>query len=258
MKKFIAFLLLTVAAFLGAHADVIHYWRFEEGAGGYTVDEVGGITGDVYGWSGGPWPWSPEVPDPAVPLTGEANNGSIYFGPVWVDITTPQAMNLGTEWTIEYYMNPEQPVIVSPVYAFGGSLGTGTALGDWSGTNMWILSLGGAFGYESAESLTLNEWHHVALVKSPGQYELYIDGLSLGAAPLPASADGPYVLIGSETGDRTIGYGFRGYIDEFRISDTALTPDQFLNAVPEPSSVILLIVGAGLLMRHRIRRRCKT
>lgn len=123
---------------------------------------------------------------------------------------------------------------------------------------MFGLYFGSNLQITPADLVTLNEWHHFALVKTPGYFSVFIDGSLQGEGSLPSSTDGPYIFGGSpETGDRSIGNGFRGYLDEFRISDEALTPDQFLNAVPEPSSAILLIVGAGLLIRHRIYRRWK-
>jgi hypothetical protein len=47
---------------------------------------------------------------------------------------------------------------------------------------------------------------------------------------------------------------FDGMIDEVRISDVALTPDQFLN-VPEPSTFLLLGIGAISLLAFGRRRR---
>lgn len=45
--------------------------------------------------------------------------------------------------------------------------------------------------------------------------------------------------------------------DEFRISDTALTPDQFLGAygIPEPGTIGLLLLGLPVIgfARRRVR-----
>jgi hypothetical protein len=48
-----------------------------------------------------------------------------------------------------------------------------------------------------------------------------------------------------------------GLIDELRISDQLLTPDQFLNAnvVPEPASLWLGLSGLGITAGHWWKRR---
>ncbi len=53
------------------------------------------------------------------------------------------------------------------------------------------------------------------------------------------------------------GHGDRayGFIDEVRLSDTALAPDQFLFVVPEPSTFALAILGGAILL---FRRRAHT
>jgi len=106
--------------------------------------------------------------------------------------------------------------------------------------------------FTPADAVQVDEWQHVAFVKEPGQYSLYLDGILLVTDPLPASTDGPYAFPGTDfTGDRTIGGEsgtWRGYLDEFRISDQALAPSQFLIAVPEPSTLVLLVLG-GICLR---------
>lgn len=254
LRSFVAICLIYGS--FTANANIINYWRFEEGNGGFAADEVGGILGDLNGTANS-FGWSANVPAANVPLTGVANNGSIYFGPVWVDITTPQAMNLGTSFTIEYFFNAQEPVLSSPMFALSNGPFLRAAFLDTADFTDHIL--GFYFGSQSvltsADLITLNEWHHFALVKTPGYFSVFIDGSLQGEGSLPSSTDGPYIFGGSpETGDRSIGNGFRGYLDEFRISDEALTPDQFLMA-PEPGTLGLLALGGLALYatRRRIR-----
>jgi hypothetical protein len=46
---------------------------------------------------------------------------------------------------------------------------------------------------------------------------------------------------------------FNGTFDELRLSDVALTPSQFLGAVPEPGAALLGLLGALAYARGRSR-----
>jgi hypothetical protein len=93
------------------------------------------------------------------------------------------------------------------------------------------------------------------LVKDQGEYSVYLDGQLLHNEGLSPTTDGPYEFYGGP-GTRMIGgvgRAFNGWIDEFRISDEALAPSQFLNAtIPEPTTLGLLGLGLlSLLIRKR-------
>lgn len=122
--------------------------------------------------------------------------------------------------------------------AYGRFLDKGHSLG-WSfglnRTNANVLesvffvhaATGGAYGHwnSPAASVTLNAWHHVAVVYDKGaatnDAAIYIDGTAtaiteIGTPTLPGASDGPYaMLLGNRPGgDRT----FDGSLDETRIS----------------------------------------
>jgi hypothetical protein len=109
----------------------------------------------------------------------------------------------------------------------------------------------------SRQTVVVNQWYHVAVTINATDASLYVAGET-----------GPYQLLDHITGDFagpsgnvivseplgwSIGRGMfnnnvtdwaDAHIDEVRISDTVLTPDQFLFApVPEPNSALLLVVG---------------
>lgn len=108
-----------------------------------------------------------------------------------------------------------------------------------------------------------NVWYDAAVVGDGTLYKLY----------LKKASDPTYTLIwanvqaglGTMNGGWTVGRGqydgnpadgFKGLIDEVRISNTALAPTQLLGSVPEPSScVLILCAGLGAVMAASRGRR---
>jgi len=76
--------------------------------------------------------------------------------------------------------------------------------------------------------VSLNTWTHIAVTRSGNTYEWFKDGVAQGSAVdtnanLP-SGTGGWRLSGRDN------FQFRGYLDEVRISNTVLSPSEFLNA----------------------------
>jgi len=89
--------------------------------------------------------------------------------------------------------------------------------------------------------LSPNTNYSVAATCSGTDVELYLNGTlvdSTAISPQPSFA--PFTgsgTIGGAIGNSVVGTAsFQGYIDEVRFSNSVLSPSQFLNAVPEPSS----------------------
>jgi len=245
-----------ILSLMSTYADVISYLRFEEGSGFGAFDETGLMDGEVLNFTSvepgggdmGGSGWSTSVPSSTVPLTGEANTGSLHFGPGMVDLSNGNALNLGTEFTIEFYMNPDQPVVASPTFGFEPNDRLFFPLIDNGGELAWRPQFQDELVTAPASLVQIGEWQHVAFVVEPTEYTIYIDGQLQHNGFIPLGGEGPYFFPGTGvTGDRTLGDGFSGYLDEFRISDQALSPSQFLIAVPEPSTFLLLGL-AGLML----------
>ena len=119
---------------------------------------------------------------------------------------------------------------------------------------------GGSGFFSSTElSLSLFTWYHFAFVKNGSSYGFFLDGLSVGNGSLNPGQDGSYIF--GTDGNYFIGTdnfsgGFDGFLDEIRISNEALAPSQFLNAIPEPSTLALTAAALVLLTGIRRRSRC--
>lgn len=126
------------------------------------------------------------------------------------------------------------------------------------------------------DALSMDEWRHVvfAFDDATKLLSLYIDGTLFGTRTLTDAlpVDDGTLYLGAYGGYITNDtYGFEGLLDEFRFSSAAYDADwiaatyQFMTesyalltfgapeAVPEPSSLVLLIIAALALLRRRAR-----
>ena len=247
-------------------ADTLSYLRFEEGSGYGAYDEAGLMNGEVLnvsdvsagGGDTGPQGWSTNVSSATVPLTGEANTGSMHFagGSAFIDLSNANILSLGLEFTIELFMKPDMPITASPMFHFSPVSALSFMLGEDFGNLYFSSWFQSASTYDSASLVQIDEWQHFALVVDSTSYAIYLNGQVQASDSLPTGGEGPYWFSGDPTtGNRTLGDGFRGWIDEFRISDEALLPSQFLNAsIPEPGTLGMLGLGfIGLMIRKRLR-----
>ena len=212
--------------------DTILYFRFEEGSG-YTITDDAGLVSayidasstDAGAGDTGAGGWSTNVPNAVIPLTGSSNCGAIHYPGAEIRINRESpGIPMGTSFTIEFYFKLD--------YAYGGSFFALRPIYYHCSQDPGGRTLGGQFfdtmPYHLATNILDNHWYHLALVKTPGQYSVFLDGVHQFTDALPPVTDGPYTSVDQYRYPRTIGGTFYGWIDEFRICDEALTPDQFL------------------------------
>ena len=108
-------------------------------------------------------------------------------------------------------------------------------------------------------------WHHLATVwdATARTYSLYVDYTYEGQIDVSGDSRSWNVTSTAPDVEMSVGAfnwaGFNGNylsgdLDEVRLSDQVLLPAEFLQApIPEPSTLLALLLGAALLARH-VRR----
>lgn len=264
-----------------ASAAVVAYYRFEDTVGsqiGSTLADSSGnnhnisVTGadasDVYAAIAADNPST-------IPQTGAANTSQLQIGSAKSTLSMTAASsvafdsffaNNGTaEFTIEGWFNPAD-------YAYGQAvtlLGRGNQFSTgWSiyynstgmgNTATFGFFLGGTSydaisGSGSSSILFQNEMTYFSIIgQANGDITFTLGSLTgtiLGSSYSGATdtASDLYLGAGNKTGTF--------YLDEVRLSDTALTENELLVSVPEPSTAALMSLAAiFVLMRARGLRR---
>lgn len=266
----VCFMSIHLGNFLGA--TTIGYWRFEEG----TADTVATGSNSVLDSSGNE-------------LHGTPVAGPVYRAdvPGWSNPPSTRSMEFdgisghrvvvpdGPLVTLTQSLTLEAFIKARPLMPGTGGVGDIVFRADnRPGLDPYQLGVGGGgnvlqFQIQNASNQTAlimatipyNAWLHVAgtLDDATGAMKLFVNGTEVASTitsirPLGTldPAWSPGLSIGN---DFTGQYGqvFNGWIDEVRISDTALAPSEFL---PEPAAAMLLLAGATLPgMRRRGPRR---
>ncbi len=244
--KAILLAVLVLITCSNAFAGTLAHYRFEEGSSGAIVvgatDDTGVAAHD--GVAIGPAVWySSNVP----PVSELATNSSSAF----FDGSYGQSILFGFEFPLHLPGDVTLEFFISIDHGWHTAiLWTRPDTADFNRFNIFTThpgtSMSFGFDYVSvtgalhpianpiAFSLDSDTWTHIAVVRSGHLHTWYRDGVYQGSRldgtpDLPAS--GGWQLSGRN------GANFRGYIDEVRISDSALTPDEFLYVAPPPTAL---------------------
>ena len=250
---------------LSAQAGVIAHWRFEEGSAGDVASGTNSL----------------------LDSSPNALNMTPFGGPVYQNVPNPGSI-LGLDFdgandiahrpdsnlfklkslTVEAFVRFDGGTSLQQIF-FRGDSRSGKDLFYFAvldGKLRFLIDdLNAAVAIHSPDLLPTGKFLHLAatLNDSTDMMKIFIDGVEVAsgsAAGIRPNVDlysSARVSIGGLADGWNIDQYFNGVLDEVRISDTALSPSNFLgSSVPEPKGLAMwaLLGVAGLAA---VRRRCR-
>jgi len=269
---------VTVIAALAvtpASAITVGQWNFEEGTPGNPVVGMNSVLDQSGNANHGSPTGNPMYSGDVAPGTGSASLALDGNGD-YVSIAHSASLNTISAFTVEFRMkagvagNSGLRLLVDKSHGFIDSTGwTFQTVNGFVHLNTGAGG-GGASNFPGGVSTTNvldDQWHHIAgtydVTDTGQELKLYIDGMLEGAFSVGTYVGNTRdVVIGAACTFGTCPFGaqrfYNGLIDDLRISDTALTADQFLNAstqVPAPAGIVLFaLAAAGLGLKRRQNR----
>ena len=146
----------------------------------------------------------------------------------------PKTRNHGfmaSDFTVEMFIRSADLSQISYLWDSHIS-GIGTAI--YINNNRWLFTKDNGLAGNFAANLSLDTWHHIALVRESGTLSGYVDGTRIGQATSSYATDlsSNTISVGAQNDGTN---SFNGYIDEFRTSNTARYTGASITA---PSTVL--------------------
>lgn len=243
-----------------ANADLFAHWSMDETEGSIIYDSAGANHGVLYGpqrVSG--------VFGNAIWLDGSNDYASLPDNePIWL---------LQNDFTLALWVKSDRDPIGSPEVwldmNFAGSGDPDNELGYQLGrAGTGLIGFGVTTTSNPDEDmfsntiLQKNLWYHIIAIRNGSTQAIYINGvldnlrtMSIGPIDFVGGYDDNLVNIGRTTrvglppADQAF---FRGTIDDVRIYDHALSQEEITALVPEPATLLMVLLG-GILLRKRTK-----
>ena len=212
----VSFVLLMSVALTGTtKAELVGWWRFDEGSGTVANDSSGyGNDGTLNG-------------DPlwAVGMLG----GALEFDGTddYIEVPDNESFQLWERFTLAAWIYQVESSSSRIIDKIGAGTANGPHLDTHPGTKLRSCS---GTCISTTSDHTLEEWHHVAVTFDEGDVKLYVDG-SLeagGSAPSPLAGNSLSLRIGADSDGQSLFYGL---IDDARVYNRALTEAEILAAM---------------------------
>lgn len=199
-------------------SNLIGHWKFDEGTGSITADTSGnGHTGTITNAT-----FSTTVP--AVAFT---NPYSMYFNPVNSGriVTTDLQLNELTEFTVAGWAYPTAATNRASWFGQNDMV----EFGFTDSNTLFCYTAKGEASWDFNPSTFLNNWHNITCLGSPTTLAIYIDGVNVASTSVTAGSYGSssdFFSIGAGAVDGGTSGPFSGYIDDVRVYNRALTPEE--------------------------------
>ncbi len=214
-------LLLSLAPTGTTKAELVGWWRFDEGSGTVANDSSG--NGNDGTFNGDPQ-WAAGMLGGALEFNGTDD---------YVEVPDNESLHLWERFTLAAWIYQVESSSSRIIDKIGAGTANGPHLDTHPGTTLRSCS---GTCVSTAADYTLEEWHHVAVTFDEGDVKLYIDGSieGEGSAPSPLAGNSLSLRIGADSDGQSL---FHGLIDDVRVYNRALTEAEILAAMEGAGSV---------------------